>query len=427
MSRIKQIIKNPYVYSVLSKMVFVLTGFLFTVFQSRFLGAEIKGQVAVVNSITGIAYIIVSLGIYESYPFYKRKYGNDILPVFLRLSLVMFVIYQAVAIIVSAVGNFSNTTNAALLLTPVIMYSTVICYYSLIENPNQKNRIDMLISVGELLVLVFLWIFARPGFFWGVFIIALKDVAKAVIFSFRWRSYFLKSNERSFIKWIPELVKFGFFPMIALLMSTLNYRLDVLMLKGHVTDAEIGIYSVGVLLAERVWMIPDAMKGVLTSNIAKGKTEKEVSFAIRICNTACLVLIVGLIVLGRPFILLCFGAEYAGAYEVTMILLAGVFAMIYYKLIAAFNISFGRQKINFVFLTASVLLNVVMNFLMIPRMGIYGAGLASVISYFACALAFTVYFLSISKESVLDILIIKKNDIAKLKSFIHRTKKRNAQ
>ena len=53
-SKIKGIVKNPYTLSILSKMFGVLIGFLFTIFQSRYLGAEIKGQVATVNSIEGI-------------------------------------------------------------------------------------------------------------------------------------------------------------------------------------------------------------------------------------------------------------------------------------------------------------------------------------------------------------------------------------
>lgn len=414
-----KVIKNPYIYSILSKCVFVLTGFLFTVFQARFLGAAIKGQIAVVNSITGIAYIIMSLGIYEMYPYYKRTSEKDVAPIFLKITLYMFMLFGSIAVILVLCNDFSKTTNAALLLTPLLTYSTAICYFSLIENPNQRNRIDMIVSVIELLIVFALWLFVRPKFYLGVLVIAAKELMKAAVYTVMWRKSFFASDE-SIIKWIPQLVKLGFFPMVAMLMSTLNYRVDVLMLEGNATDAAIGIYSIGVSLAERVWMIPDAMKGVLTSNITKGKNEEEVSFAIRICNTACLFLIIGLIILGKPFIILFFGSEFAGAYQVTMILLVGVFAMIYYKLIAAYYISLGQQKINFIFLTVSVVCNIVMNYFMIPKYGIYGAGIASVVSYCVCAIAFILYFTKRSDESVSDMLIIKRSDIGKLKGIIKK-------
>ena len=45
LSALKRAVKNPYTFSLISKFFGVLVGFLFTIFQARFLGAEIKGQV----------------------------------------------------------------------------------------------------------------------------------------------------------------------------------------------------------------------------------------------------------------------------------------------------------------------------------------------------------------------------------------------
>ena len=209
--------------------------------------------------------------------------------------------------------------------------------------------------------------------------------------------------------------------MLALLMTTLNYRVDVIMLKRSVSDSLIGVYSVGVSLAERVWMIPDAMKEVMTSRLTKGKDVNEVSYVIRICNTACLFVILGLIVLGQPFIDLVFGKEYNGAYQITLILLIGVFFMIYYKMIATYNITIGRQKLNNLFLTISVLANIASNYFTIPKYGIYGAAISSVISYALCSLLFIIYFCKTCDVKLKDILFINKQDIIKLKNkFIKR-------
>lgn len=210
--------------------------------------------------------------------------------------------------------------------------------------------------------------------------------------------------------------------MLSLLMTTLNYRLDVLMLNGHVSDAAIGVYSVGVLLAERIWMIPDAMKGVMVSNITKGKDARETAYVIRICNTACLIIVLGIILLGRPFLDFTFGEEYSGAYQVTLILLAGVFSMIYYKLIASYNIAMGKQMVSFVLLSIGVLCNIIANLIMIPIIGIYGAGLASVISYAVCATLFITYFCRETQISFLLMLFINKKDLIQLKAKLLKRK-----
>ena len=204
--------------------------------------------------------------------------------------------------------------------------------------------------------------------------------------------------------------------MLSLLVTTLNYRVDIIMLNGRVPDASIGVYSIGILLAERIWLIPDAVKGVMVSNIAKGKDARETAYVIRISNTGCFVIILAIIALGKPFIDLMFGPEFEGAYQVTLIVLAGVLSMIYYKLIAAYNIALGKQVVSFVFLSVAVVVHIILNLILIPIWGIYGAGISSVISYAICALLFIIYFCRTTGIPLKDILFINKGDFKKLKA-----------
>lgn len=418
--KIKSIIKNPYIFSVITKIIVVLVGFFFTVFQSRFLGAEIKGQVATVNSITSIAAIVLSLGIYQAYPYYKRTTEKDVLPIFLKLMLILLGAYLTVVAVLLVVFDFSEKYALALIISPLLAFDTGISYITLVEEPNRKNSFDVVVCVAELVLVIALWIFAKPSFILGVFVITIKDVVKAFVFAFWWR-------KRTFVpcdplkEWIPKLLKFGMFPMISLLMSTLNYRVDVLMLDGQVADAAIGVYSIGVLLAERIWMLPDAMKGVLVSNITKGKGTDEVAYIIRVCNTICLGVAALIIILGKPFINLLFGREFSGAYQITLIMLLGVFPMIYYKMIGSFNNAHGRQVINFIFLSISVVGNIISNYLLIPVWGIYGAGMASVISYSLCSIMFIVYFCRKDNILLKDILFMRKSDYKNIRTrLLHK-------
>ena len=419
--RLKQIVRNPYMLSMISKVFSVLVGFLFTVFQSRYLGAEIKGQVATVNSIVSITSIVFGLGIYHAYPYFKRVSGKDILPVFMRISLLLLAVYGSAAALSILLLHLSPKIVAACVLTPLLTYDGIVSYITLIEVPNRRSITDMVVNFSELVVLIILWITAPPSFIIGVIIITLKDVAKSLLFTFWWRRRVFVPSE-SIWPWIPKLVRFGFFPMLSLLMTTLNYRVDVLMLNDRVSDAAIGVYSVGVLLAERIWMIPDAMKGVMVSNLAKGKDAYETAYVIRICNTACFAIVVLIIALGKPFIDFVFGAEYSGAYQVTLILLAGVFSMIYYKLIASYNIAMGKQLISFILLSIGVVSNVIANLLLIPLMGIYGAGIASVISYAICSVLFIIYFEREAHIPLSKMLFIGKADFNKLKARFSKEK-----
>ena len=81
LSNVKKAIQNPYALSVISKIFGIVVGLLFVVFQSRYLGAEIKGQVATVNSIVSITSIVFGLGVYHAYPYFKRNSTVDINPI----------------------------------------------------------------------------------------------------------------------------------------------------------------------------------------------------------------------------------------------------------------------------------------------------------------------------------------------------------
>ena len=422
LSRIKKIVTNPYTLSVISKVFGVVVGLLFTIFQARYLGAEIKGQVATVNSIVSITSIIFGLGIYHAYPYFKRNSDVDIMPIFMKIALLLLAFYAAISGLAIWLLDLSPTLIAVFIITPLLTYDGIVSYITLIEVPNRRSLTDMAVLFSELVLLIVLWIVAPPSFVIGVFIITIKDVVKALLFTVWWRKRVFVPSE-SIRTWFPKLVKFGFFPMLSLLMTTLNYRVDVLMLNGHVADAAIGVYSVGVLLAERIWMIPDAMKGVMVSKITKGKDANETAYVIRVCNTVCLFLIVGIVALGKPFLDFVFGPEYNGAYQITLILLAGVFSMIYYKLIAAYNIAMGKQFVSFVLLTIGVICNVIANLILIPRMGIYGAGLASVVSYAICSMLFILYFNKETGIKFSNMLFLKKGELDRFLKSLKRKDK----
>lgn len=418
LNKMIKLIKNPYLYSIVSKMAVALVGVIFTVLQARYLGTEIKGQVAYVTSITSISSIVLGFGMHQAYPYYKKRCDYDILPLFYKLALCQFLLYTIISIVI-AIWLSNIKMIAIVLVTPIMIYNKNISYITMIEEPNQKNTIEMIINFAELLFVIFLYIVYPASFMMGILIIVFKDILMAVIYSLRWKNRVFNGN-RDLNGWIIKIIKFGAFPMLALLMTTLNYRVDVIMLDGKVSDSQIGIYSVGVMLAERIWLIPDAMKEVMVSKVSKGKGVEEVALVIRVCNTVCMLVALVVAALGYPFINILFGKDYCGAYPVTLILLIGVFFMIYYKMIASYNIVIGKQIVNFLFLGISVIGNVAANYILIPLLGIYGAGIASVISYGICSVLFFTNFAKSEHIPINTLLFATPSDFKRFKLKLNK-------
>lgn len=413
-NKIRRIIKNPYVFSVISKFCMVLLGFLYTVCQSRYLGVSLKGDVSYITSVTSITAIVFGLGVHQAYPYFKKRGLEDVSAIFVKLSVAMLGIYSVIAMALIIILRADFTLGAILLLTPALVYHRIVAYICMVEDPNRRNLTEMLATFAEIIVVIVLWIAVPPTLFIGMLIYAMKDILLCVVYTYRLRASLFAPIRIERSQWL-EILKFGIFPMLVLLMSTLNYRIDVIMLRQYVTSAELGIYSVGVMLAERVWIIPDALKEVMISNLAKGKGTDEVSFVIRVCNTACLIVVLGIISLGQPFINLAFGLEYSAAYSITIVILIGVIFMVYYKMIAAYNIVQGKQKENFFYLVISVVGNVIANAILIPSCGNLGAATASILSYAISAFLFTRRFIKETGSVMTDMIFINKGDLKRLK------------
>ena len=68
------------------------------------------------------------------------------------------------------------------------------------------------------------------------------------------------------------------------------------------------------------------------------------------------------------------------------------------------------------FFTAAV--NIIVNSMVIPVWGIFGAAVASVVSYNISGLLFIRYFCKNTRADFKDMILIKKSDIAKIKKML---------
>ena len=228
-------------------------------------------------------------------------------------------------------------------------------------------------------------------------------------------------------KLAPQLVKFGILPMIALLMTTLNYRIDVLMLRGYesVSLAMIGAYSIGISLSEKIALFPDALMGILASKLSKGADEREVAKVCRVSFLVSTLLCICVVVFGKLAIKILYGVEYMVAYSIICITAVGCLFIGYYKLIAQYNIIQAKQIRNVILLSISVLTNVICNLIFIPQYGIDGAAIGSCVGHMLCGLATMAWFSKKANVSLPKLFAVQKEDISYLQKFASRLRNRN--
>jgi len=415
---LKRIISNKYIFSLITKTTLVFIGLLNSIFINRFLGPSLKGEYAFILNIVNILVLILNLGIYQSYPFFKRNDKNrDIKNKYFNIIFLQFLIYFLCAMIISLL--FMNLRYAIIIMIiPLMILSNQILFIVMIEDINLKNKINIGNQIFYTLLLLFVFKWAPQDYLYIILLLYIKDIL--IIFRMKYKFKLKFDIKIVDLYLVKTSIKFGFFPMITLLLISMNYSFDIIILKLFVDYEQIGLYTIGVGLAKMVWIIPDAFKEVLFTKVVLKNSVEDVLISIKINLYISIFTILSIIIIGKQVIILLYGQEFIQSYGVTVVIFIGIIPMLFYKLIYPLFLATGKQKVSFYILLISVVLNIILNFIFIPSYGNLGAAMSSVVSYSACGFLFTYIFAKEFKLKSYNFLFMSKLETMRIKELLYR-------
>jgi len=283
----------------------------------------------------------------------------------------------------------------------------------MVEHVRYKNVIFLTARITNTLLIILAFCVLSPMLLVTLGLIVIGDLI--TVFMALRRFGRAGSPFRADLRFLRKIGGFGLVAMVTTLLLTLNYRLDVMMLKWMgVADAERGFYELGIALAEYGWVVSDAFREVLFSRTARGDAVEDVTFSLKANFYITLLMISGIVLLGKPVIRLMYSAAFLPSYRVTVILVTGVLSMSYFKLIGTLLLAQGRKQMYLGMLSVSVLVNIIGNWLMIPVLGIEGAALTSVLSYSVAGAVFLAYFMRTYKVTAASLFVFKRGEIRAL-------------
>lgn len=416
----KKIINNDYVFSVLTRIYLILAGVIISSLQVRFLGKDLNGELAYINSSTNILNTVFVCGIHQSYVYYRRQRGDKFRDYYMGSVTILFGIYIAISVMLQLIIRPDFDIAVIVLTVPILFYIKIVRYVTLVEYPKTKNEVEIIMNTSKILFLAVVFFFVKATHIWILVLLLFQELLSLVLYLRKLGVRMIIDKDSLRLLWM--LLSFGVFPMLSLLLTTLNYRIDVVMLKTAVTYASVSIYTIGVQIGEQCWAIPDAIRDILMSKLTNGKTAAEVCKVIRFSNSIMLMAQIAMIALGNLMIRILYGEGYSESYNILLMIMLSSYGMIYTKMISTYNVAEGKQKINLLYMIFTAGSNIVINFLLIPRLGIYGAGIASVISYNLGGILQIRYFSRLTGTRLSDMLFIGKNDIAELKKILGKNK-----
>ena len=238
------------------------------------------------------------------------------------------------------------------------------------------------------------------------------------------------------IEWRVELrealasVRYGRNLYVQNLLINLHERIDVLLLAAlGVSAVDIGLYAAGVSVVAQLRQVPGAIGTVLLPRLA-GATEAEAAeFTATVVRPSLLVMLAAALALapaGAIGIPLLYGSAYLPAVLPFLVLLPGVALVTVSRVLGRYFAAVNRQRAIVVLRAAVLVLNVALNLWLIPRAGIVGAALASLLSYGTEAAATMVLFLADSGQAWRAAFAPRASDfdeyLARLRGFVSRAR-----
>ncbi len=402
---------------------------------SRQLGPEGRGLYTSVIVVPLIVTSFVMLGIRRSAVYHLgKKVFNDDRTVSGVMSLL--VITSILAVLVSGIALLfmvpkGLTPLMALLAMLSIPVKLILVYSGGVyigredfKRSNLQVWLPLLYNLAGIIVFVVLIKWSVNGALLALFLANLAVALKSL--------HYLSGIYKIRISWDKEvlnsLVKIGVVYALAVVIMQLNYRVDILLLQKLSTLKQVGYYSLGVSISDKLWQLPSAIGLVVMSRSANvtdtSRLDRDVAKLVRV---SFLVVFLASLVLWLviPYLLpLLFGVKFIPSIGVVRLMLPGILMFVIVRILSGRFAGAGEPKILISLFVPVLLVNIILNLFWIPQYGGLGAAMATNVSYTLGAIGMLVIFSVKMHIPFTEVVLYKRSDFDFVKNKLKRFLKR---
>ncbi|GGH32342.1 multidrug transporter MatE [Sphingobacterium alkalisoli] len=418
-----------------SNAVIIISGIITSVVTARFIGPEGNGIIAGLAVYPSLFMTIGSLGIRQSTAYYlgKGEFPEDkiktaITQIWMFTTVISLLICFLLMRYFSESGDNTLWVILSLLPVPFTLFVTYNSGVFLGKNDiaafNKVNWIPPLLILILTLVLVtyldlnvtgaLVAVIGGP-FFMAILMLFRNDFLKA--FSLRFDLEIIKS-----------MLSLGLVYAFSLFIINLNYKADYILLDKLSNAYELGIYSKGSTITQYLWQIPMLLSTIVFARSAVSKNDTSFSRKVAQLLRISFILIGGasllLFVLSDFIIISMYGKAFEDSVLVLKFLLPGVVILTIFKVMNMDLAGKGKPWIAVKAMAPSLIVNVVLNVMFIPKYGAAGSAICSTISYCVAGISFLYYY---SKEvgiPIKQIITFKKSDFDPIINVVKKFRKR---
>lgn len=374
---------------------------------ARLLGPSGKGILALTVLAPNVFALFLSGGISVANVYYTGQKRFD-LPTLSANATAFTVMATALGVVIAAALYASGILTKLLPGIPLnllalsmlgLPFSLLNSYFiSLLQGRQLISRINLVslmqrtstVALTLLLVAVMGW--GLTGAVLAVLVSSMVSVAVLGVMLRRLGARFWPHWNRLVIK---TTLKFGLRGYVANVLQFFNYRLDLFLVNYFLGPSSTGIYTVAVAMAEMLWYLPNAVGFVIFPKAANTTAEVMNRFTPRVFRLTLALTAAGamaLAIIGKPFIEIIYSPAFASAYGPMLALLPGVVLLGGGKVLTNEIAGRGYPQYNSIASGVSLVLTIGLDLLLIPRLGVLGAAIASSIAYIAIFILALVFY-----------------------------------
>lgn len=326
-----------------------------------------------------------------------------------------FAMYFIVSIILSIVyfSFFNNQKDRFFEILLLLLFSNIInklaiFVFQIFQQSKVIIKTQLIIEYGSLLIVIL-----------GIYFMQIENI-QYVIFTYIFVS--LSVGAFLFIR-LHGIYAYGFLLKFDILKNLLKISIfllpnmyalaiiqssDFLFIKYYWTLTEVGEYSFAYSIGSIISGLSMAVTFFWYSSVVyaddnlRSKMVDKINFYMPILFF-CVALVYYLI--SAPLINLI-NSDYIGVNNIIQILIVGFFINIFVQILSGILYARGKEKLILASTIAGVLINLFLNFLWIPKYGLYGAALATTLAYM---IIFMIQYRSV--RVFLPILKSRKNNL----------------
>ncbi len=421
--------RRDVILTFLNRVLQFLIGFGLSILLARVLGPEDRGKYALLLLFPTVLVKIGTLGIELSFVYFtangkyrRRDLVENAISTSLMLGFVVLAVFWLLTYVEPLESYLARTDLQRLFLfllvitLPGQILKQFLARFLLGGGRILSYNITDLFQV--LFQVFFTWFFLVPlrmglsGAIYGYIIALAIDLGMILFVTNRWEHIRIGFN----LQLTRDAVGYGLKAYFGNIAQFLSYRLDMLLVSIILNNVAVGYYAIAVGLAERLWMIPNAVSTILLpriSSLMAGKKNRSNAITIGSSKMTLLMTLIAsiiLIFLSRPLILLFYGKEFSQSVYPFIILLPGIIMLSISKVLTSDLAGRGRPEFGAISSITCTVINMILNIFLIPKWGINGASFSSTITYSLSTIMVIVAFTRTSGVKVTELFLPRKAD-----------------